>query len=89
MMRQVEARFGEPLEDLLPRLYLALNQEEMAQHFGVDPATVNRWMRLFGVPTNRRKLRMADVHPADGSDETTLRLPPDGGAAYDTEVEAS
>lgn len=76
MMRQVEARFGEPLEELLPRLYQALNQEEMAQHFGVDPATVNRWMRLFGVPTNRRKLRMVDVHPTDGSEAQEAARPP-------------
>lgn len=66
-MRSVEERFGKPLEELIPELYRSMTQAELARHVGVDPATMNRWFLVFGIPTSHRKA-VSVVHDAgDGN----------------------
>lgn len=49
----MESRIGEPIESALYRLYIAegKTQDEIAGAWGVDRATVSRWMRDFGIPS--------------------------------------
>ena len=50
-MQVVEITHGEPIDDLLRRLYLTecLTQAEVADRLGLDQGTVSRWMREFGI----------------------------------------
>jgi len=54
-MQLVEHRIGEPIEQALRRKYLAegLDQQRIADEWGLDRATVSRWMRDFQIPTRR------------------------------------
>ena len=55
-MREVEARFGEPVEALLNRLYIKENKtmREVAQILGVrSDSTVWLWLLKFEIPTRR------------------------------------
>ncbi|CAN5612524.1 hypothetical protein BH23CHL8_BH23CHL8_18960 [soil metagenome] len=47
----VEARFGEPVPDLLRRLYIEerLTQEEIASRLGVGRSAVVRWFGKYGL----------------------------------------
>lgn len=49
----VERRIGEPIEQALHRLYHVegQRQEDIAAEWGIDRATVSRWMGDFGIPT--------------------------------------
>lgn len=44
-MRQIEARFGVPLEELLMRG----NQKEVAQFLGVEASTISKWRLRLGL----------------------------------------
>lgn len=54
-MQLVEHAIGEPIEIALHRLYVTegLDQQAIAERWGLDRATVSRWMRDFRIPTRR------------------------------------
>jgi hypothetical protein len=49
----MEIRIGEPLGEALYRLYVieGKKQDEIAAEWGLDRATVSRWMRDCGIAT--------------------------------------
>lgn len=49
----MEQRLGEPVEVALYRLYIEerKSQDAIAALWGMDRATVSRWMRDFGIPS--------------------------------------
>lgn len=49
----LEYRIGEAIEQALHRLYVieGKQQDEIAAEWGIDRATVSRWMTQFGIPT--------------------------------------
>ena len=51
--QRLELRIGEPLAEALRRLYVdeGRNQDEIAAGWGIDRATVSRWMAQFGIET--------------------------------------
>lgn len=56
LMRQVEVRFGEPIDLLLRRLYVRENRtmREVAQMLGVkSDSTVWLWLLKFDIPTRQ------------------------------------
>jgi DNA-binding transcriptional regulator LsrR (DeoR family) len=54
-MQLVEHAIGEPIEVALERLYVTegLDQQAIADKWGLDRATVSRWMRDFRINTRR------------------------------------
>jgi|GEM_PF-5660395 len=54
-MQLVEQEIGEPIDLALHRLYVteARSQEEIAAKWGLDRATISRWMRDFRINTRR------------------------------------
>jgi hypothetical protein len=54
-MQIVEHQIGEPIEVALHRLYVVegKSQDEIGQEWGLDRATVSRWMRDFRINTRR------------------------------------
>jgi CRP-like cAMP-binding protein len=54
-MQIVEHEIGEPIEIALHRLYVleGLDQKAIADKWGLDRATVSRWMRDFRINTRR------------------------------------
>ena len=54
-MKLVEARTGEPIEQLLRRLYVDEDKtlEQVSAELGVPLSTVARWIRRFGIPRRR------------------------------------
>lgn len=62
-MLLIEMERGEPIEQLLRRLYIDEDKTviEIAQELGIAFTTVARWLRQFGIP--RRQL--AWVHPLE------------------------
>jgi hypothetical protein len=60
----IEAREGVELPDLLRRLYSqeGLSQQAVADTLEVSRATVDRWFRIYKIPTrDRRVVTEADV----------------------------
>ena len=58
LMRQVEEQYhGEPLEELLPRLYNEMGLPGMVRELGIGKATLWYWMLKFGVEL--RKVALA------------------------------
>lgn len=57
----LEHRLGEPLEVALHRLYAVEghNQDAIAAAWGIDRATVSRWMRDCGIPARTTGPRSA------------------------------
>jgi hypothetical protein len=56
MMRDIEARFGEPIEALLHRLYVVenLTMREVARALDIrSDSTVWLWLLKFNIPTRR------------------------------------
>lgn len=56
LMRDVEARFGEPIEQLLERMYVKENRtmREVARLLDIkSDSTVWFWLLKFGIPTRR------------------------------------
>lgn len=52
--QRIEARFGEPIEQTIRRLYAdGMTQEGIADAIGASRASVIRWMRQYGLPTRR------------------------------------
>lgn len=53
----VEARFGEPVDVLIRRLYddEGLSQEQVATKLGVGRKAVLTWMGAYGIPTRDRR----------------------------------
>lgn len=49
----IERRIGEPIEQALHRLYVVeqQQQDEIAVGWGIDRATVSRWMTQFDIET--------------------------------------
>ena len=52
-MQLVEARVGLPIDVYLRDAYVVreLGQADIAAEIGVNPATVSRWLRAFGIQT--------------------------------------
>jgi len=56
LMREIEARFGEPIDALLQRLYIKENRtmRDVARIIGVrSDSTVWLWLLKFGIPARR------------------------------------
>jgi transcriptional regulator with XRE-family HTH domain len=55
-MRRLEAKFGEPIEVILRRLYYeeGLSQAEVAKKLRIPPGTLGGWMIRLGI--NQRAL---------------------------------
>jgi len=53
-MREVEARFGEPLEELLPRLYQEGGLDHISKVLGVRKSTIYYWLLRLGFVVERR-----------------------------------
>jgi hypothetical protein len=56
LMRQIEVRFGEPIDALLRRLYVGENRtmREVAALLGIkSDSTVWLWLLKFDIPTRR------------------------------------
>ncbi|MDP2873491.1 MAG: hypothetical protein Q8P31_13270 [Bacillota bacterium] len=56
LMRDIEARFGEPIEGLLHRLYVVdnLTMREVARTLGIrSDSTIWLWLLKFNIPTRR------------------------------------
>lgn len=47
----IEARIGEPIDVALRRRYVeqGKDQAEIAEEWGLDRATISRWLRDFGI----------------------------------------
>ncbi len=62
-MQLVEHAHGEPIEQLLDRLYTAegLTQAVIAERLGVGLRTVVRWMAEAGIPTRDRRALAASA----------------------------
>jgi hypothetical protein len=52
-MLHLERLRGRPIEDDLRGLYVGENrtQQEIADLYGINIATVNRWLERFGIPS--------------------------------------
>lgn len=47
--QQIEARFGMNMERLLPKMFaLHGGREQTAKALGIDPLTLDRWVRVCG-----------------------------------------
>jgi transcriptional regulator with GAF, ATPase, and Fis domain len=59
---RVETQADRPLRDALADALARHNGEQsaVAREFGVDPATVSRWCRRYGVRVVRRSLVMIE-----------------------------
>jgi len=57
-MREVEARFGDSIENVIREFYISKNKtlEELADLFGVNISTVWLWMLKLGIPTRQWRL---------------------------------
>ena len=53
LMRQVEDRYGRPLERLLPELYNELGLPGMADELNISKGTLWYWLLKFGVNVRR------------------------------------
>ncbi|MBI4236249.1 MAG: hypothetical protein HY688_02685 [Chloroflexi bacterium] len=53
LMRQVEERYGQPLERLLPQLYNEMGLPGMAQELGISKGTLWYWLLKYGVSVHR------------------------------------
>jgi len=53
-MREVEARLGKPLEELLPQLYEEGGLYHASRILGVKKSTVHYWLLRFGFVIERR-----------------------------------
>lgn len=63
LMRDVETRFGEPIEQLLERMYIKENRtmREVARLLDIkSDSTVWFWLLKFGIPARRWMLPQAD-----------------------------
>lgn len=74
LMREVEARFGEPVEVLLHRLYILENNtmRQVAETIGVrSDSTIWLWLLKFGIPTRQWMLPAGANSPSSQRDEQT------------------
>lgn len=56
LMRDIEGRFGEPIEELLHRLYVVQNltMREVARTLDIrSDSTIWLWLLKFNIPTRR------------------------------------
>ena len=53
LMRQVEDRYGQSLERLLPELYNELGLPGMSQELGISKGTLWYWLLKYGVSVRR------------------------------------
>lgn len=53
LMRQVEERYNQPLEKLLPAMYNQMGLPRMAEVLGVSKSTVWYWLLRYGVEVRR------------------------------------
>jgi transcriptional regulator with XRE-family HTH domain len=49
LMRDIENRIGEPLDQWLAREYRKKKQVEIAQELGLEQSTVSRWLQKLGI----------------------------------------
>ena len=72
-MLLIEMERGEPIEQLLRRLYIDEDKTviEIGQELGIAFTTVARWLRQFGIP--RRKLGWILPAGSGDSDAITAR----------------
>lgn len=53
LMRQVEERYGRPLERLLPDLYNELGLPGMSEELGISKGTLWYWLLKYNVSVRR------------------------------------
>jgi len=72
-MLLIEMERGEPIEQLLRRLYIDEDKTviEIGQELGIAFTTVARWLRQFGIP--RRQLAWVHPETPGESEATTAR----------------
>ena len=71
-MREVEARFGDSIENVIREFYISKNKtlEELAGLFGVNISTVWLWMLKLGIPT--RQWHLPEEAEAKGGKEAGI-----------------
>ena len=54
-MQRAEARFGQPMDELLRGWYLeeGLDLAEIGSRLGIGKSAVSRWLERFGIETRR------------------------------------
>ena len=52
-MKAVEAKFGEPLETMLPRMVTDMGLSETADHLGIAKASLGYWILKMGMEIRR------------------------------------
>lgn len=60
-MQRIEARYGEPMGDILRRLYVedGLTVEKVADQLGYSKGAISRWLERFGIETRSHGSRGA------------------------------
>jgi DNA-binding transcriptional ArsR family regulator len=60
-MQDLEAAWGEPMGDILRRLYLedGLTVEQVGLRLGKSKGAISRWLERFGIPTRGHGYRGA------------------------------
>lgn len=68
LMRSIEARFGKPLEVLLPEMLESYRtQREVAKAFGVHESTINYWLLRLGLRKETQMVRVAAEQEGTGT----------------------
>jgi DNA-binding MarR family transcriptional regulator len=60
-MQRIEARYGEPMGDILRRLYVqdGLTVDQVAKELGYTKGAISRWLERFGIETRSHGSRSA------------------------------
>lgn len=56
-LRQIEARYGRPAEEVLADLYMVrrMTTRQVADHLGVSQRQVHRWLVAMGIPRRHQR----------------------------------
>ena len=57
LMKQVESKYGRPLEEVLPDLYNELGLPGMSEELGISKGTLWYWLLKYNVSVRRGALR--------------------------------
>lgn len=60
-MQRIEASYGEPMGDILRRLYVedGLTVAQVAERLGFSKGAISRWLERFGIETRGHGSRSA------------------------------